>query len=275
MSRIPVGVRVVGVVAALGLALGMTAGVASSLTAPQGVVTKVTICHRTNANNNPYVVIEPDVAGVLNGHADIHTGPVWDPTLKAQHIKWGDIIPPFDYGDPSSPSHFDGLNWGKDGQSIYANDCVPTEPLPEQEYGSISVTKVVTGLPLAGTPVGGTVPDSYTVHVSCDDGTEQDVTFPAAGGAGTPEVIDHVEAGSLCLVTEAGTDGFPTGTVVTYDPASAGPGGDGVFVDAEQVVTVTVTNAFTGVEVQPGVVTPPTQVEAAAVAVATNPALTG
>ncbi|MBV9292061.1 MAG: hypothetical protein JO222_06390, partial [Frankiales bacterium] len=57
---------------------------------------KVTICHRTNSNKNPYVQITVSVNAVdgkkKNDHSH-HTGPVWDPTLKAQHIKWGDIIP--------------------------------------------------------------------------------------------------------------------------------------------------------------------------------------
>ena len=82
-----------GVVYAVALVGGSLAITATSASAE--VVEQVTICHRTNANSNPYVEITPDVAGVLDGHAD-HTGPLWDPTLKAQHIKWGDIIPPFD-----------------------------------------------------------------------------------------------------------------------------------------------------------------------------------
>jgi hypothetical protein len=220
-------------------------------TAGAEVVTKVTICHRTNSNSNPYVQITPDVSGVLDGHAG-HTGPVWDPTLKAQHIKWGDIIPPFDYAGGSYP----GMNWTQAGQAIYDNGCVPPGPPPEQQYGSLSVSKVVMGLPIDGTPIGGTVPTSFTAHVSCDDGTEQDVTFPITGGAGTPSEIDDIEAGSVCTVVELGTDGFPTGTVVSFDPVDVNT--DGTFVNANETTPVTITNDFTGVQVEPEtVVTPP------------------
>ncbi len=87
-------------------ALSVVALVGSSLaigaTAASGdPATNVTICHRTNSNTNPYVQITVDESAVDglgggNDHLGAHTGPVWDPTLKADHIKWGDIIPPFD-----------------------------------------------------------------------------------------------------------------------------------------------------------------------------------
>jgi hypothetical protein len=264
-------------------ALSVTALVGSSLaigasSAGAEVVDKVTICHRTNSNTNPYVQITPDVAGVLDGHAD-HTGPVWDPTLKAQHVKWGDIIPPFDYDGGSYP----GMNWDVAGQAIYDNGCNPVTP-PVQEFGSLSVSKVVTGLPLAGVPLDGAIPTDFTAHVSCDDGTEQDVTFPITGGAGTPSQIDNIEAGSNCTVVELDTAGFPTGTVVSYDPVDVDSAG--TFVDANATTSVTITNNFEGVQLQPEVVTPvdpgtplaPPAPAAAAVvpaAVTASPAFTG
>lgn len=82
---------------------------------------KVTLCHATNSDSNPYVPITIDDNGTLDGH-DGHTGPIWDPTLKAQHISWGDIIPPF--GD------FPGMNWTAEGQAILAAGC--TVPTPGQ-----------------------------------------------------------------------------------------------------------------------------------------------
>ncbi len=263
--------RAIGIVAVVGLSLGLMAGAAGSLTAPDGVVTQVTICHRTNANNNPYVVITPDVSGVLDGHAAQHNDPrVWDPTLKAQHLKWGDIIPPFDYLDGNSvQQHFAGLNWSQDGQAIYENDCVPTSPPPEQQFGSITVTKVVTGLPLAAPPTDGTVPTEFTILVTCDDGTNEALTFPVTGGSAT---VDQIEAGSECTVVEQGTETFPTSTIVTYVPA--GVDTTPFFVDAEQDVAVTVTNGFTSVGGE--VVTPPTTpVQVAAEVVVASPAFTG
>ena len=47
--------------------------------------------------------------------------------LKADHIQWGDIIPPFTY----SGGTFAGMNWTTEGQAIYANDCkIPVTTLP-------------------------------------------------------------------------------------------------------------------------------------------------
>ena len=87
---------------------------------------KVTICHRTNATNNPYVretVSESAVDG--KGHDDhtSHTGPVASSeavavALKAQHKDWGDIIPYI-------------LNWTTEGKAVYNNDCkYPKAPTP-------------------------------------------------------------------------------------------------------------------------------------------------
>ncbi len=100
---------------------------AFAYTIPTGIVNKVQICHANNSSNEDkvYVSNEPSVSSVdpTAGHAE-HTGPVWDSTLKAQHIKWGDIIPPFDYLDNNNQSaHFPGYNWTTAGQAIYANDC--------------------------------------------------------------------------------------------------------------------------------------------------------
>jgi hypothetical protein len=80
---------------------------------------KVTICHRTNAESHPYETVSPNANGVINGHAG-HTGPIFTPGLKAQGIKWGDIIPPFDFGPGLQHS---GLNWSSDGQLIFGNGC--------------------------------------------------------------------------------------------------------------------------------------------------------
>jgi uncharacterized repeat protein (TIGR01451 family) len=83
---------------------------------------KQTICHATDSNTNPYVVITPNKNGDVDGHAG-HTGPVWNPSLKAQHVTWGDIIPPFDYNDHGTAAHFPGQNWDANGQAWFANDC--------------------------------------------------------------------------------------------------------------------------------------------------------
>ena len=91
---------------------------------------KVTICHRTHAVTNPYVLITVSVNSVIstprnsNGH-DTHnsdkqhdnkgagTGPfpgIWD-GVKNNTKFWGDIIPPFSYLDGTEVKTYAGLNW--------------------------------------------------------------------------------------------------------------------------------------------------------------------
>ncbi|HEX5585675.1 MAG TPA: DUF5979 domain-containing protein [Acidimicrobiia bacterium] len=228
------------------LALGAGTLAAVGGTAGAGVdEDHVTICHRTNSNKNPYVEISPDKSGVLDGHAG-HTGPVWNDTLKADHTKWGDIIPPFD--------DFPGQNWDAAGQAIYFPSegkaaCDPPGPPPEQQFGSLAVVKETLGLPLTVTPVSGTLPDHFTAHVLCDDLTETDVDLPLNGGPGTPALITGIEANSSCTVTELGVDGLPLGTVVTYasNPAFTV---DGAPISANATTTVTITNDFREVEAE-------------------------
>ena len=94
------------------------------------VMDKVTICHRTHAVTNPYVLITVSVSSVIstpknsNGH-DTHdsdkqhdnggkgTGPfpgIWD-GVKNNTKFWGDIIPPFSYLDGTEVKSYAGLNW--------------------------------------------------------------------------------------------------------------------------------------------------------------------
>ncbi len=81
---------------------------------------KVTICHRTNSNKNPYneITVSPFSIVKDNGH-DTHEGPVWNPDLKAQGTKWGDIIPEFEYSEGTYP----GKNMDE-GSAILENGCL-------------------------------------------------------------------------------------------------------------------------------------------------------
>jgi hypothetical protein len=90
---------------------------------------KVTLCHRTNANDNPYVEITVDenaIANVIlgqNGHAT-HTGPIFPDTAGSPPM-WGDIIPAFNI----PPNSFGGLNNTAQGLAILENGCeIPTPP---------------------------------------------------------------------------------------------------------------------------------------------------
>ncbi len=110
---------------------------------------KVTLCHATAADNNPYVSITVSFNAVArargaNGHGD-HTGPIWVAGDKAAHIKWGDIIPAYYY--PSgvangSTFHYLGMNWTTAGQAIWNNDCrIPTSRSTPTEKKAVAVIK--------------------------------------------------------------------------------------------------------------------------------------
>jgi hypothetical protein len=133
-----------GAVGALGaLALATMSLVATgSLASAQSSEDKVTICHATDSDTNPYVVNTPDKTGDVSGHAG-HTGPVWNPTLKAQQIQWGDIIPPFTFSGGSFP----GLNWTAEGMAIYNNGCQPVTPTTTTTTAAAATPKAVTVTP--------------------------------------------------------------------------------------------------------------------------------
>jgi hypothetical protein len=114
-------------------------------------------------------------------------------------------------------------------------------------------------------PGNATLPASYTVHITCDDGTDTTRTLPANGGAAIEGPVNNIDANSLCNVEETSV---PNATP-SYSPSEAGPGGEGIKVISGQTVTVTVTNVFTNVSPEV-VVTPP-----AAQAVVVSPVFTG
>lgn len=81
---------------------------------------KVTLCHATDSASNPYVAVTVDYHSVTNGGHGNHDGPVFSADL-AQHAKWGDIIPAFDFGPDA---RYAGLNWTADTQAALDNGCV-------------------------------------------------------------------------------------------------------------------------------------------------------
>jgi len=78
----------------------------------------VSLCHATRSSSNPYNLITVDVASVLTSGHSGHVGAPFDPNVPAD--RWGDIIPPFDYGPGAQ---FLGMNWTPAGQDILANGC--------------------------------------------------------------------------------------------------------------------------------------------------------
>ncbi|QHK19478.1 hypothetical protein GU243_06670 [Pseudarthrobacter psychrotolerans] len=90
---------------------------------------KITICHATGSESNPYVEITVDV------HA-----------VKAHAEHGGDIIP--------GNSNWPGQNWDEEGQATYDNGCVPCPPSDVTPEEPPVVPPVVTPVvPPVVTPV--------------------------------------------------------------------------------------------------------------------------
>ena len=120
----------------------------------------VQICHSrqpqpsngqgVGAQNNPYgpgrIVVK--VSAIVDGGHEIHDGPVYNATNQSH---WGDIIPPFEYGDGKEFS----LNWTDEGKDIFFNDCQPKTVSPGATDtpvapGQILSTSTVATLPATG-----------------------------------------------------------------------------------------------------------------------------
>jgi uncharacterized repeat protein (TIGR01451 family) len=175
---------------------------------------KQTICHATSSDTNPYVVNTPNKNGDVDGHAD-HTGPVWNPTLKAEHDWWGDIIPAFDYNEDGQTAHFAGLNWDANGQAWFANDCrVPITAAVDKTndadgdgtFSDDETTDAVgAAVPFTVTVTNTSVVPAVVVGVS-DSVSGDPVTFTA-----TPDPVGTTLA--------AGASTTFTFTVAGYTPA--------------------------------------------------------
>ena len=183
--------------------------------------TKVTICHATSSEKNPYVQEQVDDDSIVkeNGH-DSHPD---------------DIIPPFDYIDESgAQQHYSGKNWPSE---IWLNGCeVPSpapQPLPVQP-----VVKCVDNNGGTFTAVFGySNPNGSAVTVDVGSGNSfspapEDRGQPTTFNPGTVEsaVTATGEAGSTVVwsVTVGGvtssasaTDSFATSCSVEPPPGPA------------------------------------------------------
>ncbi len=184
---------------------------------------KHTICHATDSTTNPYSgreeTITPSKDGVLNGHLD-HTGPV--PTsqahldqLKADHIQWGDIIPPFELDGQTY-----SLNWTTEGQAIFYNGCaLPPEP---ERAPAIDVTKSCPQAVAFGEDITYTITVTNTGNEALEDVTvndtllgditdEFDVDFSGSFGVG--------EVATATVSYSPGADEDPVDNTVTASGA--------------------------------------------------------
>jgi hypothetical protein len=139
--------------------------------------------------------------------------------------------------------------------------------VPPPDEGSLSITKEVLDPPVGAIV---TVPTTFSVSVTCTDGTDEDFVLPFDDG-GTPNftvVVTDIDANSECTVTED-SSGLPEftkvtitgGTTTEIDPAGtpATVSGGAVQVPGGGQAEVTVTNDFSGLEIQPADVVRPAE----------------
>jgi hypothetical protein len=163
---------------------GMLLAATSTALATAPDVHKVTICHRTASQSNPYVEESVDIASsghLQGGHDQNHNGPLWHAGIVG---KWGDVIPAYDYAPAGF--HYDGKNNDAAGLALLANHCnfeTPEVPVPDV------TTEIHLGATDAGTPVvindanpaltgASTVHDSAMVDAGNNEiPSESSVTF--------------------------------------------------------------------------------------------------
>jgi LPXTG-motif cell wall-anchored protein len=109
---------------------------------------KVTICHATSSETNPYTQITVDQSSIIN----------LDPNGHGTHER--DIIPPF--------NGFTGQNWDAAGQAVWNNDC----ELPEPQLEEVTPLAPTATEPTCDAPGDVTVPTvagvDYTKTVEAD-----------------------------------------------------------------------------------------------------------
>lgn len=232
----------------LAVAVAAVAGLSSSVSAKRDAVVAPPssdyeyFCHRTNSVKNPYVKkpfseTYKEVDGKGNNDHTHHAGPVVSTkaeakTLKAQHKKWGDIIPPVTSYLPA------GLNWDEAGMAVYQNGCnyPKAETSANIEYSvscNESKTMIVVTLKNSGNAngvanvngqdvkvkAGQTVVKEYSdgtqITITLDDDSEpvydQQVKCQVGGSGGgsteNPETPGTVTAATLASAQLPSTSG--------------------------------------------------------------------
>jgi hypothetical protein len=108
------GISLIHAALMLALSLGLVTS-ASVATASAQAHFHVTICHRTGSATNPYILISPDVEGVVDGHLDHE---------QTGNGLGGDIIPVFTFRGVTYSKNLDtDFGNGITGRMILDNGC--------------------------------------------------------------------------------------------------------------------------------------------------------
>jgi len=293
MKRATLRARVVGSVSAVALVAGLTVALTAGSAGAASPSDPRADFHGGNVVNCGQIGLPDDTLAFANGTGSIDDGNVSgtvvngttvnvdDPsagvTIDAVVVKGGPAYNVYstNSGDPAGnhvppaealPTEYIApLNGGGNVPTVSHWFICYSGEVPPPDTGSLAVTKVVVPFTGTGTPAG-VIPVSFTINVSCADGTNEDLVLPT-DDEGTPNftgVVTGIEAEAECLVHE--TSSVPGGTVVTYTPSP-----NVTIVGGEQAA-VTVSNDFAKVDVLPADVTKPAE---PAAAVAAAPVFTG
>jgi hypothetical protein len=179
---------------------------------------KVTLCHATDSHSNPYVRINVDVASVLfHGH-DGHNGPIFYAQIP-KHQKWGDIIPPFNYGPGEQ---YAGKNWTSAGQTIWNANCQLTpSTTTTSEQGSTTLPSSTTTTTTAEQG-STTLPSSTTTTTTAE---QSSTTLPSSTTTITTktEGSTTTPTSSVTVKGEAITQSSTTTTTVAAARAKSLP----------------------------------------------------
>lgn len=201
--------RLAGIVASGSLAMAAIVAPSAALaTQPGSAAHKVTICHATNSDANPYVMETVDVASsgsLKGGHSD-HTGPIWSEGLKADHIAWGDIIPAY----TDNGVVFAGQNLADGGRELLDNECMFPALVVETTTETSTADQTTTADQTSSETTSAETTVAETTDATTSDTTETtSETTSDTTTQTTSDTIDTTDDGEVAV-----DDGF-----VTPDPS--------------------------------------------------------
>ena len=149
---------------------------------------KVTLCHATESDSNPWVKITVAAEAAYNGHRG------------ASHHDGRDIIPPFEAVIAGTLVSFSGQNWDEVGQAIFDNNCenVPPEVDPDPAIQlstgdcpvaggfapvTVALSDLVVGEPYTVALDGVSVAGSSSIEFVADAATRNLTVTPTEEGA--------------------------------------------------------------------------------------------
>jgi hypothetical protein len=152
---------VAGLTASSLLLVGSIATTQAASNSNPGQSGKVTICHSTASQKNPFIRVNANKNGNVSGHAG------------NSHRGGRDIIPPFTYKQNGQNKTFPGQNWNAQGQATYNNNCKPTTPGRGGGLTTSSTDDTEQGASQVATPTGA---------VAAGEGSPLDLSAGAAVG---------------------------------------------------------------------------------------------